>query len=103
MTRNQLIGTVMLIVALAGAVAIYRWVADRAATPDPTWQVAIERYTPQQVDSITTADSVKRAAAITDTAAPPKRAKTPKAKKAATSPPPPARDAFNDVMRQDNR
>ncbi len=101
MTRHQLIGTITLIVVIAAAVALYRWVSEQASQPDPQWQVIVDNYTPPVVDSIDVADSAKRVASISDTA-PPKRAKAAKKNKAAT-PPPPDRDAFNDMMKQDSR
>ena len=103
MTRHQLTGTVALIVVIAGAAALYRWTAQRAATPEPAWQVAIERYTPPVADSIDMADSVKRAAGITDTASRQPRHTRRQAAKRRAAAPAARRDAYGDVMKQDNQ
>ena len=101
MTRHQLFGTITLIVVIAAAVALYRWISEQASQPDPHWHVIVDNYAPHVVHSIDVPGSAKRVASISDTA-PPKRAKAAKKNKAAT-PPPPDRDAFNDMMKKDSR
>ena len=100
MTRHQLVGTIALMSTLAIISGVHYYLSNRAAVPDPSWQVAIENYTPSPIDSIAAADSVMRAAGLADTAVH-KKQRHRATKKSQKSPAAKDKNAFNDILRQE--